>query len=203
MGAGRWMFLGKFKKLLLIISICIAIYYTVTAFNIYSYSKTDETTKADAAIVLGTAIWDDKPSPVFKERINHAILLFKTDSVGYLIFTGGIGEGKKYSEAEIAKKYAIQNGIPESKIFTEEKSTITDENLKFAKDIVDENGFSKILIVSDPLHMKRAMLMAKNRNIDAYSSPTKTSRYISFKSKIGFVLRETFFYVGYKICSPA
>lgn len=121
----------------------------------------------------------------------------------YLIFTGGIGKGNKYSEAEIGKQYAIENGIPENKIFIEEKSTITDENLKFAKEIIESNGFSKVLIVSDPLHMKRSMLMAKNRKINAYSSPTKTSRYISFKSKFGFVMRETFFYIGYRICSPA
>ncbi|SMC37426.1 YdcF family protein [Moheibacter sediminis] len=193
----------RLKKITFAVFSLILIFYFITALQIYSYSKIDETTKADAAIILGTAVWDGEPSPVFKERINHAILLYKRDSVDYLIFTGGIGEGKKYSEAEIGKKYAIENGIPENKIFIEEKSKITDENLKFAKAIVEEKGFSKILIVSDPLHMKRSMAMAKNHHINAFSSPTQTSRYISFKSKIGFVLRETFFYIGYKICSPA
>ncbi|MBA5628632.1 YdcF family protein [Moheibacter lacus] len=193
----------KLKKIVFVIFTMIVIFYFITALQIYSYSKIDETTRADAAIILGTAVWDNQPSPVFKERINHAILLYKMDSVEYLIFTGGIGEGKKYSEAEIGKKYAIENEIPENKIFIEEKSTITDENLKYAKEIIEQNNFSKVLIVSDPLHMKRAMLMAKSHDINAYSSPTKTSRYISFKSKFGFVMRETFFYIGYKICSPA
>lgn len=193
----------KLKQIVFAIFAMIVIFYFITALQIYSYSKIDETTRADAAIILGTAVWDDEPSPVFKERINHAILLHKMDSVEYLIFTGGIGEGKKYSEAEIGKKYAMENGIPENKIFIEEKSTITDENLKYAKEIIEQNKFSKVLIVSDPLHMKRAMLMAKNHNLNAYSSSTKTSRYISFKSKFGFVMRETFFYIGYRICSPA
>ena len=189
----------KFKKIVSAILISALFYSFITALNIYSYSKIDETTKADVAIILGTAVWDNRPSPVFKERINHAILLYKNDSVDFLIFTGGIGEGKEFSEAEVGKRYAIENGVPESKISIEEKSTITDENLKFAKEIMNQNKFSKALIVSDPLHMKRAMLMAKNHHIDAYSSPTKTSRYISVKSKFGFVMRETFFYIGYKI----
>jgi len=189
----------KFNKIVCAILISALFYSFITALNIYSYSKIDETTKADVAIILGTAVWDNRPSPVFKERINHAILLYKNDSVDFLIFTGGIGEEKEFSEAEVGKKYAIENGVPESKIFIEEKSTITDENLKFAKEIMNQNKFSKVLIVSDPLHMKRTMLMAKNHNIDAYSSPTQTSRYISVKSKFGFVMRETFFYIGYKI----
>lgn len=193
------MFMRKFKKIILAILLIILTSYFIVSIQIYADSKVDETTKADAAIVLGTAIWDAKPSPVFRERINHAVLLYKNDSVDFLIFTGGIGEGKEYSESAIGKRYAIENGVPESKIFIEEKSTITDENLKFAKEIINEYKFSKVLIVSDPLHMKRAMLMAKNHNINAYSSPTKTSRYISAKSKFGFVMRETFFYIGYKI----
>lgn len=46
--------------------------------------------------------------------------------------------------------------------------------------------------------MKRAMLLAKDAGIEAYTSPTKTSAYKTWKSKIPFIARETFFYIGYK-----
>ncbi len=54
------------------------------------------------------------------------------------------------------------------------------------------------IIVSDSLHMKRAMLLAEDAGINAYSSPTPTSRYVSLRTKIPFLARETFYYIGYK-----
>jgi uncharacterized SAM-binding protein YcdF (DUF218 family) len=56
-----------------------------------------------------------------------------------------------------------------------------------------QNGLTSAIIVSDPLHMKRAMLMADDLAIAAASSPTPTSRYRSLKSKLGFLLRELYF----------
>lgn len=64
---------------------------------------------------------------------------------------------------------------------------------------MDDNSFTTAIIVSDPLHMKRAMLMAKDYGIDAYSSPTPTSMYRSIKTKLPFLAREEFFYIGYSI----
>ena len=116
-----------------------------------------------------------------------------------LIFTGGIGEGNGRSDAWVAGQYAIEQGVPEADILLEEKSTITQENIANAKKIMDEKGYRTAIIVSDPLHMKRAMLMARDYGIEAYSSPTPTSRYISLKTKIPFLAREEFFYIGYKV----
>lgn len=58
---------------------------------------------------------------------------------------------------------------------------------------------STVIIVSDPLHMKRAMLMAKNYGLNAYSSPTPSTKYTTMKSKTLFLAREVFFYIAYKI----
>lgn len=189
----------SFKKLWLFSFLLILGYYLFTAISIYSYSKTDQTQKADAAIVLGTAVWGDEPSPVFRERIRHGIWLYQNNYVDYLIFTGGKGEGQKYSEAEVAKKYAMGNGIPEEKIFMENQSRITDENLLFSKPILGKENFNQVLLVSDPLHMKRAMKMAENHQIEAFSSPTTTSRYQSFPKKAGFALREAFFLIAFHL----
>lgn len=131
--------------------------------------------------------------------INHGIWLYKNNYVKKLIFTGGIGEKSKYSDAFIAKQYAIKCGIPAKDIFIEEKSTITQENLKNAKLIMDKNLYQTAIIVSDPLHMKRSMLMAKDYELKAFSSPTPTTRYISINKKLTFLIREEFFYIGYQI----
>ena len=187
------------KKLIVVIICSILFLLTFTAFEIIDYGNMDNKTHSDVAIILGAGTYGDEVSPVFRERINHGIWLYENGFVDYLIFTGGVGEGNTKSDALVAKEYAISKSVPEEVIFIEEKSTITEENLEYAKKIMDENAFRNAIIVSDPLHMKRAMLMAKDYGIEGVSSPTTTSMYKSIKTKIPFLLREEFFYIGYRI----
>lgn len=166
-------------------------------FSISNYASKDETQKADAAIILGAAVENGTPTPVFRERINHAIALYQDGYVRFLIFTGGIGDGDGISEAQAAKNYALAMGIPETAIFIEENSHITEENMENAKIIMDEQGLHTALIVSDPLHMKRAMLMAQDYGITAYTSPTQSTMYQTSKTKLPFLAREIVMYIGY------
>ena len=111
------------------------------------------------AIVLGAACNDTEVSEVYKQRLNHAIKLYNEGKVKKLIVTGGIGAGNTRSDADVAAEYLTENNIPLEDIFKEDKSTITQENLEYSKTIMDNNKFKTALIVSDPLHMKRSMLL--------------------------------------------
>ena len=182
-----------------VISLLLIVFAIGIAISIWNYGKVDEKAPADVAIVLGAAISDGEVSPVYRERINHAITLYEEGTVDFIILTGGFGEGSYKSDSQVAKEYALSQDVPEERILIEEKSTITEENLEFSKEIMEENDLETAIIVSDPLHMKRAMLMAKDYNITALSSPTTTSMYKSLKTKIPFLLREEFFYIGYCI----
>ncbi len=187
------------RKIIVIAITCLVItYIVINVVSICIYSTKDEKCKADVAIVLGAAAYEGEVSPVYRERINHGITLYKEGFVEKIIVTGGIGEGNVKSDAYYAKEYAVQMGVPEDDILTEDTSTITEENLENAKLIMEQKGYETAIIVSDPLHMKRAMLLAKDAGIEGYSSPTPTTRYQSLKTQIPFVAREVFFYVGYK-----
>lgn len=189
----------KKRKIVYIVFALFVIYLFKDILGICLYSRKDETCRADAAIVLGAATHAGEVSPVYRERLNHAVLLYRQEYIDRIIVTGGKGAGSEVSDADAAKRYAISQGIPETDIFAEEFSTTTQENLENSKEIMDAYGMEKALIVSDPLHMKRAMLLAKDAGIEAYTSPTGTSRYKSLKTKIPFLMREVFFYEGYKV----
>ena len=182
-----------------VLLITVLAYLAVTTISIVSFSKIDETKKADAAIVLGASVYDNSPSPVFSERINHAVDLYNDGYVDAIIMTGGTGKGNIRSEADIAGEYAEQKGVPAEVIFREEESTITEENLVNAGKVMSEQGMDTALIVSDPLHMKRAMLYAKDLNMTAYSSPTPTTLYRSWNTRLPFLIRETIYYSGYRL----
>jgi uncharacterized SAM-binding protein YcdF (DUF218 family) len=170
-----------------------------TASSIYLYGNSSNNIKADAAIVLGAAVWGEEPSPVFRERINHAINLYKNGSVKTLIFTGGVGESHEPAEAIVGKNYALAQQVKAGDIFTETQSRTTHQNLKNALEVAKAHQLTKFLIVSDPLHMKRAVLMARGLRMDAHPSPTPTTRYRSFHSQMEFLSRETYFYFVYLI----
>ena len=190
----------KFFRLISLFLILLILFYLIfTAISIVNYGKKDEKAYSDVAIILGAGTSNSEVSPVYRERINHGIWLYENGYVNFLIMTGGIGEGNDVSDALIAKQYAISKAVPEQAIFIEETSAITEENLENAKAIMEENSFNTAIIVSDPLHMKRAMLMAGDYGIDACSSPTSTTMYRSLKTKIPFLAREEFFYIGYSI----
>lgn len=185
------------KKLIIIIALVIC-YVFSNAVSIYIYSFKDDARNADVAIVLGASTYNGHPSPVYQERINHAVDLYNKHLVKKIIMTGGYGKGNPVSDAYNAKLYAISQGVSEDDILTEDQSTVTLENLINAKKIMDVEHYKTALIVSDPLHMKRAMLQAKDAGITAYTSPTQSSRYRTRDTKFKFLKREVTNYIGYK-----
>jgi len=188
-------------KILKILIVVIVVAISMTALRIYTYSDNSSETQADAAVVLGAAVWSQGVSPVFRERINHAIDLYRRGRVHKIIFTGGQGNRNEPTEAAAARAYAVSNGISPSDILIEQRSHTTYENLVYAKQLADVHGLKKVLIVSDPLHMKRAIAMAHDVGLDAYPSPTMTTRYTGFRSQGKELARETFYYIGYTISS--
>ena len=165
--------------------------------RVNAYASVSDVLSADVAVVMGAAVWGARPSPVFAERIKHSINLYHQGRVQAIIFTGGMGQGDQLAEGEAGKAYAIARGAPAEHVFYETVSTVTYENVEQAAKIVEQQGFSRVLIVSDPIHMKRSVTMARDLGLDAHPSPTPTTRYMSWWSKSGFLVRETGWYAGY------
>lgn len=180
----------------------LALWLLALAIEIVAYSTERNDGPADAAIVLGAATWNGQPSPVFEERIKHAIDLYQAGRVKALIFTGGVGEGEDIAESIAVSRYAIAHGVAPQNVFCETASHFTHENLLGAKAIVEMQGFNRVLVVSDPLHMRRALTMARDFGLDAYSSPTPTSRYVSLSSQLDFLWGEVHYYATYLVRRP-
>lgn len=186
-------------KIILATLVFLIAFSGFSAYNIWTYAQTSELVKADAAIVLGTAVWGDEPSPVLRERINHAIWLYENEYVEVIIFTGGKTNGSQLAEAAVSKNYAVAQGIPGEDILIEDRSLVTIENFRYVSEIADLHELSDFLVVSDPLHMKRALLMAEDTGFDAYTSPTTSSEYNSPATIIPFFFREIGAYVAYTL----
>lgn len=192
----------KVAKVSLLILAAFILAIGSIALRIYSYRNSTSNVQADVAIVLGAAMWGAELSPVFRERINHALDLYRDGRVRKIIFTGGQGNNDEPTESSAARRYAIENGVPEGDILIEEESHTTYQNILYAQQVADAHQLRRVLIVSDPMHMKRAMAMAQDVGMEAYPSPTPTTKYQSTKSQLGLLVHETYYYIGYLMRRP-
>lgn len=169
------------KRTLKLFGIVLLSLFGFTAFNgwqVYDYAhRSQPETSADAVMVLGAAAWGDNPSPVFKERINHGITLYREKKVKKLIFTGGAIKSGFATEAQVAKRYAMKHGVPAEDIIMDTESHSTYENLVNTRTLMKQHQINSIVIVSDAPHLARAQAMATGLGIPATVVATPTSRY--------------------------
>jgi uncharacterized SAM-binding protein YcdF (DUF218 family) len=189
-----------FKRILLGVLCAVVLWCGVLAWRIGSYGQRHDTAPADVAIVLGAAVRGTEPSPVFAARIDHAIDLYRRGRVWRIVFTGGLGAGDRLAESEAARRYAVRAGVPDDRIAVETRSRITYTNLVEARALLASRGPApRVLIVSDPLHLRRAVTMARDLGLDAHPAPTPTTRYRSWRTRLPFLGREVFFYSQYLV----
>jgi uncharacterized SAM-binding protein YcdF (DUF218 family) len=182
--------LGWAWRLLLL----LALWLVGVASYIVWVGERDQAAPADVIIVLGAAAYDARPSPVFAERIRHGIDLYRRGLAKHLIFTGGFGKGARFSESQVAQRYALKHGVPGQAILIETQSRTTHQNLQQAATLMKARGFKRAIVVSDPLHMARALRLAREAGIDALGSSTPTSRFRSFETRKRFLLQEVYFF---------
>lgn len=151
------------------------------------------TERGETAIVLGAAVNGDVPSPVFAARLDHAATLYREGRAKRILVTGGRSPEDRLSEAATGAAYLQARGIAPPAILREDQSRTTRQNLDNAAAMLGDTRGQTVLIVSDPLHMRRAMAMAAAAGFDAQPSPTPTTRYRSLATKLPFLAREVWF----------
>jgi uncharacterized SAM-binding protein YcdF (DUF218 family) len=192
-------FARRAYKLIVGLTVLVLLVGGGIAVDIWRFAGESSRDKADAALVLGAAVIGSTPTPVLVERLRHAANLFESGQVSHIVVTGGLSPEDQLTEAQASKNWLVANGIPAGDILLEDKSRTTIENLAFAKPVLETNGLQSVLVVSDPLHMRRALMIAGRMGIKAEPSPTPTSRYQSWQTTLPFLAREVWFMAQYLV----
>ena len=123
-------------------------------------AKTDrEKARARVAVVLGSYVTPDgKPGGALSRRIGKAVELYRKNEVEYVLATGGVGINPP-SEAESMRDFAVAKGVPEDRIFLEKKAANTLDNARLAAEIIEREGWTRVVLVTDGYHMLRAALL--------------------------------------------
>jgi uncharacterized SAM-binding protein YcdF (DUF218 family) len=135
-------------------------------------SRRDEAGPAQAIVVLGAAQYAGRPSPVLKARLDHALALWKRGLAPTIVLTGGRGTGDTTSEAQVGRNYVRKLGIPDTAILLETEGRTTSASMRGAAKLLRPRGATRVLLVSDPFHMRRLALIARRVGLEPYTSPT-------------------------------
>ena len=166
--------------------------WALSALMVLYWGTREEARKADAIVVLGAAQYVGRPSPVLRARLDHAIDLYRRGYAPVLVVTGGVGEGDTTSEAAVGRRYARKHGVPDSAILAEEHGRTTTESLYAVSAMLHERGHTRVILVSDPFHVLRLRVLAGRLDLDAYTSPTRTSPIsASRRERWGYIASES------------
>lgn len=131
--------------------------------------------KTEAVIILGCQVRGEEPSVMLKNRLDAALEVLRENPEAVCIASGGKGDRENISEAECMRRYLIANGIEDERIFTEDKSASTEENLAFSREIFGNLGISdNIMIVTSEFHQYRAAIYAKKNGLQTGAHSAKT-----------------------------
>jgi uncharacterized SAM-binding protein YcdF (DUF218 family) len=139
------------------------------------WASRDEMRPAGAIVVLGAAQYVGRPSPVLRARLDHAVKLWKQRVAPQLIVTGGQGTGDTTTEAAVSKRYAEQRGVPEAAILLESRGRTSSQSMAGVAALMRAQRRRDVVLVSDPFHMLRLIIIARRHGLEPYGSPTPTS----------------------------
>jgi uncharacterized SAM-binding protein YcdF (DUF218 family) len=166
--------------------------WLASAVAVIVWGARDHAVAADAIIVMGAAQYAGRPSPVLKARLDHAVELWKRGLAPWLVLTGGTGAGDITSEAAVSRRYVLRQGIPDSLILLENLGRTTTASLAAVANIMNSRRLERAILVSDPFHMLRLQILARQYGLRCVTSPTRTSPISASRTKaLGYVLSES------------
>ena len=166
-----------------LIALCYAVaigIFLVCGFLMIRAASEGEKVDADAVIVLGAAVHGEKVTWVLENRLNTAMEYLNEHPKAICIVSGGQGAGESVTEASAMKKYMVDRGMDESRIYAEEKAKNTKENFEYSKAIIDETvgNNARIAFVTTNFHVYRAGEVARAQGVNAVGIPADDVWYL-------------------------
>lgn len=172
-----------------ILCVGLLVFGITEAFIIHaSLGNADE--PAPYLVVLGAKVNENGPSLVLRNRIDAAYSYLTAHPDTIAILSGGQGSNEPISEAQCMFDELTAMGIDSNRLWLEDRSTNTWENLKFTLEIIEEKTGAKpekIALVSSEFHLCRAGLFAERFGLEAVGVPAKTTLFFL---RVNYYVRE-------------
>ncbi|TDR33024.1 YdcF family protein [Hydromonas duriensis] len=167
----KWLKWSGVGLLLWIVSLCF--FFSRIAHVPHS---TDIKTNIHTLIVLGSGTPNCQVSPLLAARLEATAEAAQIWPESQIIVSGGQDTRLYCAEAQVMGDALRRNNIAAERIHQEERSTSTDENLRFSRQLMLDEGLSEpVAIVTSDFHTLRALRIAQKlgyQNVQVISAPT-------------------------------
>jgi uncharacterized SAM-binding protein YcdF (DUF218 family) len=145
--------------------------------------------EAEFAVVLGAKVNGSTPSRALRARLDKTLEFMQSNPDAPVIVCGGQGPDEEMTEAQAMYDYLAANGADMSRVYCEDQSSTTRENLLNAQAILRSMGGegTRVCIISSEFHLCRAAYIASTLGMDA---STLGSRTTPWPYKFFYTLRE-------------
>lgn len=170
---GKWIYRG----FLLVIAVVAGLVVVESACMIGAACKKPEA--GATVVVLGCRVYGERASLSMVERLEAAYQYLSENETAVCILSGGQGPGEDISEAECMYRYLADKGISPKRLYKEELSASTRENLENAKAMIGAHGLNaQIAIATSEYHQYRAGEIAQALDMEYGAVPAHTAIWL-------------------------
>ena len=142
--------------------------FVVVEGLILTHDDGTEDPSASTLIVLGAGLHGDQPSLTLSSRLKVTLEYLNAHPQAVAVLSGGQGAYETVTEASAMAKWLTDRGIDPTRLYLEERATDTRENLRFSKQIIEEQNLTgPVAVVSNSFHLYRATLLAQQAGLEA------------------------------------
>lgn len=131
-------------------------------------------------LVLGCQVRGTEPSHTLRLRLDAAYDHLTANPDVKAVLSGGKGEHEDISEAQCMYNYLTEKGIDPDRLYLEDRSTTTNENIRFSEEIIEKNGLDPgLAIATDWYHEFRAGLICSRMGYEYGAVSADTAPYLT------------------------
>ncbi|MDQ3705601.1 MAG: YdcF family protein [Chloroflexota bacterium] len=176
----KWLWLvRRLVGLLAAVGLVVLVWSSLVLLYVCTDNVTDYAVPSDVIIILGCPSYERNVlsttfSACVQARAHHAARLYHKGLARHIIPTGGF-TGPPPSEAGAMAQVLMSDGVPPEAITLEEQARSTVQNIQFSRAIMQQNGWKTAILVTEPHHIKRAAVIARDGGLDITISPVTDS----------------------------
>ncbi|MSR71482.1 MAG: hypothetical protein EXS50_02315 [Candidatus Taylorbacteria bacterium] len=164
-----------FALIAVVIFIVINI-YVYHLGSLYIIPSVEKAPHARAAIILGAAVTrSGDASPVLRDRVEAAVLLYTEGKVDKILMSGS-NPTQEYNEVSPVRDMLIEAKIPSEDVILDYAGFDTYSSMYRATEVFK---IKSAIVVTQSFHLPRALYLARSFGIDAYGISADKGSYLA------------------------
>ncbi len=158
--------------------LCFFLAFAITSgFMIHAAGR--EVAPGSTVIVAGAQVHGTTPSLSLQRRLDAAVEYLNDHPQAACIVSGGQGPGEDIPEAEAMAAYLVEKGIDEERIYQEDRSVNTSENMLYSAELIRQEGLpQQVAVVTDAFHQLRCQMFAEKNGLTPGAVVSATPWYL-------------------------